>query len=436
MAEPRLFHALKSQRICREIDSTTGRVIYAAPGVRLEVARSLVEAAGRLPANSVTTVLDCDEETCRLGYGEIDAIKMLEASDVCVRQSPGLRVGLLICDDRGWSFSPVALYVEDEPHSDETTNAARLLSEQLEAYAVAICPGEADTQHEQEAEISVELLSQGEGEGDAPHEQEAEIGVELLSQGELERVDASLKVAPPMKFDVMRQVRVFQPYIQYVELHLKGCSINRKVVNIPNDILNRNVSEELEERLKTKFNLISRESASSDKKLQEEVKRIRDKYIKSLGQPWKSVMLRNKRDEFDKEIKCLKEKVKEHQALVEENLQKEIDASRDQVVEAFWQEVVNDPPDDLVGQIMEPKPDEKTARDWLKYKLNQCFPRAEQIVCEMKLECQFSDVTYETLTQDGFVEALRERFQFVPWDQPLREFEALRQKEAPKEPET
>jgi len=42
---------------------------------------------------------------------------------------------------------------------------------------------------------------------------------------------------------------------------------------------------------------------------------------------WKSVMLRNKRDEFDKEIKCLEEKVKEPRALVEENLQKEIDAS-------------------------------------------------------------------------------------------------------------
>jgi len=385
MPEERLFHALKSQRICREIESATGGVIYATPGVRLEVAKSLAEAAGRLPAGCVTVVLDCDEETCRLGYGDIEGTKVLKSSQACVRQSPGLRVGLLICDSQGWSFSPVALYIEDEPHSDETTNAAQLLPEQLEAFAAAICPGESSAQHGQEAGTGVESLRQDKavvcpGGSNTQHEQEAEIGVELLSQDELEKVDESLKVAPPMKFDVMRRVRVFEPYIQYVELHLRGCSINRKVVNIPNKILNREVSRELEERLKTKFSLISRKSASSDKRLQDEVKRIREKYVKSLGQPWKNVMLRNKREDFDREIRDLRQKVKEHQEQVEQNLQKEIDESRDQIVEAFWREVRDNPPDELFGQIMGQKPEETIARDWLASELDRRFPRAETIV--------------------------------------------------------
>jgi len=406
MADQRLFHAMKSQRICHEIDSANERVIYAAPGVRLEVAKSLIEAVRRLGTESVTVVIDCDEETCRLGYGDIEAIKMLKSSRACVRQSSGLRFGLLICDDQGWSYSPVALYVEDEPHSDETTNAAQLLPEQLEAFAAAICPGEGNTRNEQEAEI----------------------GVELLMQDDFEIVDKNLKVAPPMKFDVMRQVRVFTPYIQYVCLHLRGCSINRQVVNIPHEILNRKISKEIEERLKTTFNLIDKNSDISDKKLREKLKQIRETYLKSLGKPWGNVILRNKREQFDKEIAAFSEDVDKHQKLVQEKLKKEINVSINQIVEALWKGIATNPPVRLTVQIIGAKPTKDQTKQYLDHELRRCFPEADKIISRMKVECQFMDVTYETLNEQGFEKALKDAYPLIDWDKPFEEFRAAKSK--------
>ena len=255
-----------------------------------------------------------------------------------------------------------------------------------------------------------------------------EIGVQPLTDGELEQVEKNLEIAPPLKFDVMRQVRVFQPYIQYVELSLKGCSINRHVVSIPNKIFNRDVSEDLERRLHTKFDLIDKKSDLSGRSLRKELDELRKKYLRSLGQPWGSVILRGKRDAFDTELETIRQEVAEHQKIVQQKLQEEINKSMEQIVNAFWRDVADDPPGDLFGQIMTEQPSEAEARGWLRSKLGACFPRAEQVVSQMRLECVFRDVTFETLNQKGFAQALKKAYPLVPWDKPFSDFQAAEQK--------
>jgi hypothetical protein len=89
------FFGLKVERICQEINSAQRRIIYAAPGIRKAVSKAIIETLPRLGHDSVTVIVDCDEETCRLGFGDIEAIKMLASEGVSVRQSKGLRLGLL-----------------------------------------------------------------------------------------------------------------------------------------------------------------------------------------------------------------------------------------------------------------------------------------------------------------------------------------------------
>lgn len=414
MSNTRLFTGMKSRRMAAEINSVQNRVVYATPGLQPCVADALIAVRTRLGPQAVTVVLDCNEDTCRLGYGYAEAIRKLTDAEVDVRQSPGLRVGLLICDDRGWLFSPVALYVEDETPSDETPNATRLVPEQVDACISAIGPAGVPNG------ADVEDLNTGVS--------DPEIGVQPLTDGELEQVEKNLEIAPPLKFDVMRQVRVFQPYIQYVELSLKGCSINRHVVSIPNKIFNRDVSEELERRLHTKFDLIDKKSDLSGRTLRKELDGLRKKYLRPLGQPWGSVILRGKRNAFDAELETIRQEVAEHQKIVQQKLQEEIDKSMKQIVNAFWREVADDPPGDLFGQIMAEQPSEAEVRSWLRSKLEPCFPRAEQVVSQMRLECVFRDVTFETLNQKGFAQALKKAYPLVPWDKPFSDFQAAKQK--------
>jgi hypothetical protein len=55
-------------------------------------------------------------------------------------------------------------------------------------------------------------------------------GVRLYDASE---VSQKLKDAPPVPFDVARQVRVFESYLQYVELRLPGVAIQRRRIAIP-----------------------------------------------------------------------------------------------------------------------------------------------------------------------------------------------------------
>jgi hypothetical protein len=62
---------------------------------------------------------------------------------------------------------------------------------------------------------------------------------------------------------------VFEPYLQYVELSLTGAAIQRHRLAIPASIQKLGGSEELENRLRTTFDLIERGSKLSSKPLED-----------------------------------------------------------------------------------------------------------------------------------------------------------------------
>ncbi|MBE3065784.1 MAG: hypothetical protein IMZ69_12310 [Spirochaetes bacterium] len=408
-----MFSALNSCRMVAEVARAGRRVAYAAPGIDNAVAAAMVDASRRINPGAVTIVLDCDEKVCRLGYGGVQGVRWLKDAGLDVRQSPGLRVGVLVCDDSAWCFAPTALYVEEQPHSDETPNAVRLVPEQAAALIQAICPS------------SLPGTAADAG---------REIGVEPLSPPELAKVEEGLAIAPPLAFDVSRQVRVFHPYIQYVDLSLKGCSINRHVVQLPGDIVHLVPSDEVNARLKTTFNLIGRSSNLSDSALQAALKQIRKKYVRSLGQLWGNVLLRARRLDFDKEVEAFRAKVEAHQKKVQAELQAEIDKSIGQIAKAFAARVRAKPPPDLLGGTLGEKPTREDAIRWLHAVLSRVFPLAEEIVSRMELIVHFKDVTYETLNEEGFGEALRTAFPAVNWGKPFSEFDAARAREDQQHP--
>jgi len=63
-----------------------------------------------------------------------------------------------------------------------------------------------------------------------------DVGSDLVTDGQFSKVNTSLEDAPPMRFDLVQQVRVFEPYLQYVELSLTGAAIQRHRLAIPPSI--------------------------------------------------------------------------------------------------------------------------------------------------------------------------------------------------------
>ncbi|XSG83891.1 MAG: hypothetical protein ACPW60_09120 [Methylohalobius sp. ZOD2] len=410
-----LFCTLDSQRIADLIRSAERFVCYAGPGVQIAPAQAMAAVAGRLGVEMVTVALDFDERVMRMGFGDMEAVKALRSAGIAVRDAPGLRTALVLVDDEGYLFTPTALYLEAEPEGQQAANAMRLSADQLREALARLSPvakaiAVAQAQSEQEREHIASLP--------------VEVGTEPVTEEQFTRVDQSLKEAPPVQFDLARQVRVFNAYLQYVELKLTGAAIQRHRLAIPPNILKLGGSKDLEGRLRTTFDLIEKGDKLSSKKLEDDLNEIRKNFTPSLGKDHGRVVLKSAKPHLEKRLATFKANLETHQKNVADELQNKLDESRKQIIDYYLQRVIDNPPDALLGQLLHPKPTEEDAQLWLDAELDRVFPEAEALIQKMQLDVRYKDVTFETLNRPDFLQSVKAAFAWVDWDKAHAEFRA------------
>lgn len=413
MASPTLFSALSSSRISSLIKSASTRVVYAAPGIWDLPAKALVDCPPPPVGPHLTVSLDFDERTLRLGFGSLTAVEMLRTRGIALTHSPGFRSGVLIVDARGWIFTPVAHYLEEEPQSDETPNAIELSAEQVEAFAIRFCAATRQHAIQESADPAVAMAL-----ADLP----LELGINAVSESHFKQVEKAIHTAPPVKFDVVRQVRVFEPYLQYVEMKLTGAAIQKHKVRIPSDIQKLGSAKDLKGRLRTTFDLIEKRSALSSKTLEDELNELRKYLTPSLGKLHGRVMLKNAKPLLERRIAELRTKLEKHQETVQTTLEEKLLESQKQVVEYYLPLAQNSPPDAVAGQSLSGEVTDIELRRWLERRLAHAFPTAEELINKMTLEATFKDVTFETLNRSDFLESLKEAFPDIDWDKAYSEF--------------
>lgn len=410
-----LFTCLSANRIATCINSARKHVCYAAPGIHEGPAEALTALKSAKPGISINVSVDFDERTLRMGYGSLAAVEKLRAAGIEPAHSPGFRSAVLIVDDEGWVFTPTALYLETEPQSDETPNAIRLTPAQVREILLRLSPAArqealaAAATPEEAARIKAIPL---------------EVGELALSEGHFKQVKAAIAIAPPVKFDLVRQVRVFEPYLQYVELSLSGAAVQNHRVRIPKELQNLGASKDLEGKLKTTFDLIEKGSAMSSKALEDELNEIRKNFTPSLGKDHGRVVLKSAKPHFTKRITELRTKLEAHQKKVEAGLQAKLDESKKQVVEYYLPLAKANPPDALLGSLLNPGTDEADIRSWIEELIDKVFPSAEALINKMVLGDQYKDVTFETLNRPDFLDSVKAAFPRIDWDKPFRDFKA------------
>jgi hypothetical protein len=327
---------------------------------------------------------------------------------------------LVIVDNEGFIFTPTALYLEAEPTDSAASNAIRMSGEQvaqalarLSPAAKAIAVAQAKTP---EAKQRIEALA-------------VDVVSAPITQAKLAEVTTSLKEVPPVRFDLARQVRVFEPYLQYVELRLTGAAIQRHRLAIPPNIQKLGGSKDLENRLRTTFELIEKGSKLSSKPLEDALNVIRKNLTPSLGKDHGRVVLKAAKLLLVTRLVEFRTKLETHQKDVAAGLQKHLDESRTQIVAYYQARVIESPPDSLLGQSLNGEISEESAKRWLNGELDRVFPSAESLIHEMKLDERYKDVTFETLNREDFLESVKEAFPNVDWDKAYSEFKAAGQSE-------
>ncbi|KAA6182155.1 hypothetical protein F2Q65_18405 [Thiohalocapsa marina] len=307
MSSAALFQTLTSANIASFIASAERAVCYAGPGIQDDVATALAEVVGRVGPEMLTVCLDFDERVMRMGYGSLDAVRLLRERGVIVRSAPGLRMALVIVDEIGYLFTPTPLYLEASPTPSAASNAMRMSGAQvaealarLSPAAKAIAMVQAATPEEKQHIAALPV----------------DVGSEPVSKDAFAAVDTSLKEAPPVNFDVARQVRVFEPYLQYVELSLSGAAIQRHRLAIPKGIQALGSSKDIEGRLRTTFELIEKGGKLSSKPLEDALNEIRKSLTPSLGKDHGRVVLKAQKPLLIKRLNEFSDKLDQHQAEV------------------------------------------------------------------------------------------------------------------------
>ena len=348
-----------------------------------------------------------------MGYGDIKAIKSLEQAGVIVQDISGLRNGLIISDDIGFSYTPTALFLEREAEKGEALNSIRLVPGQIrEALArlspasKAVAVAQAETSEEK---VRIESFA-------------TETKPKPVQKEVLQEIESNLRSLPPAKFDVARQVRVFQPHFQYVELSLTGAAIQRHKLTIPKVIQSRGVGDELEGRLRTTFDLIDKDANVSSKALDKELREIRDKFTRSLGQRHGRIIRKGALPRLEERLGDLRKKIEGHQESIKGELENVLAKSKEQVVTYYLPLISANPPDELYGIFGEPKEDD--IKSWLEAALSAAFPKADSLIKKIQLEVFYKDVTFDTLNRDDFLETIKAAYPEVNWDKTYKEFRA------------
>ena len=370
------------------LEQARERVLMLAPAVSNRVADVLSRRWRELGPRSVSVILDVDPEVYRLGYGDIDALAALErvAADLgtMLQRQPGIRIGLVISDANTLVYSPTPLLVEAKPSSVRSDKA-------VHPNAILL------TQAASEVADELGLGEQG--------VKTQSIGLDKARRSEIDNVCQDLQRNPPQKFDIARKVRVFNAAFEFVEFELVGTFIDRKTVPIPKH-LSGIADKQTRQQMRTSFTILPPDHKLSGEHLKRDKNLIAKKYLRSIKNHG-SVVLRSRKDKFEKEVEILRKAVAKFAETIRDELQAAMDRNREALLNSMFPLVRRTTPKEWLMSDGT-KPDAETIRQFLDEDLRHAFGSAEKLIRNMAVRLVFKGVTYESLTNEAFLTAARE----------------------------
>lgn len=365
------------------IRSAKKRLVVLTPAISMPVAKAIAERWTSLGKDAVTVVLDVDPEVYRLGYGDIKALELLEpvaaTLGVMVNRHKGIRIGMVIADDRTLVYSPTPQLIEAGPRSPNAPNAIML--------------GEPPPQVEREIGAGPEGVK------------ERRIGEDKATKAEIQAVSQDLNQNPPQRFDVARSMRVFNSLIEFVEFELLGTHLDRRTVAIPKH-LSGITDPRTREQLRQSFTILPPNHRLSGEHLQHDKKLITKKYLRPL-KDFGSVLLRTEKVAFLEDVDRLRSSVAEFGCRVKGELEGEMDRQRVSLAHALLPLVKRQPPKEWCrsdGTTV----DAATLEKFLFEDLQRAFGTAADLVNEMQVRVVIKGVTWDMLNDEDFLAAVRD----------------------------
>ncbi|MCY1670184.1 hypothetical protein OVA07_04070 [Novosphingobium sp. SL115] len=207
------FAVASDECLIELIRSARNQLVVVAPALTTHVATALADRCGDETV-SLNVVLDADPEVYRLGYGDQAALETLRvamtANGLALARQAGIRIGLIVADERMLVYSPVPRLIEAGSENQDKPNAVVISGNAARQVATAAAGG-----------------------GKSP----SEIGLEGLGPDDIRKIETELSNAPPQQFDIARAIRVFSSQAEFVELEIENLRVTVRRVPLPSDLM-------------------------------------------------------------------------------------------------------------------------------------------------------------------------------------------------------
>lgn len=372
------------------------KVIFAAPSFSAKIANAFWINAELKGEVSQRIIVDANAEALRLGFGELKGLKEVADLGIDIRTAPGLRIGVLVVDNRAWVFSPTPEIIFEQPNV-KTFNAVAVSKDFAQQILVSIAPG-----------LSVDK-SDPLGNVVIPDSLEPEIGGKPVTSVEIEKIETELKAAPPQKFDLQRQVNVYNAYFQFVEIHLSNCNIGSFTIPISDQLVTIVDDNEVSRRLSAKYKLVEPDSKIKKdlKGITDSVNDLRKEFTIHISEKLGRVLEKERKEAFEKQADKIQKWIETVTGDIEEDLRCEIAANCEKLAKVLVPIVIKREPRYLRNRLAGDFSNQNRVSDVIVGTLMPSDKMIKNLVDGMKLEIAYKDITYEMLNHEDFVQRIK-----------------------------
>jgi hypothetical protein len=395
--EDRVFTVASDDTLIELINVAKNRIVFVAPGLTKRVAEALGKRLPEEETVSVSVILDADPEVYRLGFGTPEGLSALRAyandNHVGLRCQEGVRIGLLIVDDKTLIYAPTPQLIEAGSTSVDKPNAILLDGPQT-TTTIAHATGAADHA----------LAST------------AEIGKEALTPERLQKVEENLKNNPPKPFDLARQANVFSSKLQYVEFEVSNYRVSRMRARIPADLIGlsqdnvawHNTVQMIDDEAATVT--IGSASEFGPEKLEvnpeyieNERRKIEQEFIYTIPN-YGRVVYKAFQKGFEEKVSRFEAMINAYFSALREQITEKVSAVSERVAEALLPRVKDSPPERYCRHVE--RPSEEEIRGLLGRDIRRALAGAIRLE-RHRVRYLYKDIAYQTFMDKDFIEKLR-----------------------------
>ena len=343
-------------------------------------------------------ILDNNRHVYYTGYGTVDALKLLRENGIKIAGADGIRIDILIADDKALIYSPTPRTVEKLPSGD-TPNGILTDASAVKNLVLNIeLRSETTQENLTNKMVTDDALAQAAG----SLKNNKLIIREIPDQEIEETANAVAKTIP--NFNLCEILQVYTSCIQFVEPILTGINnIKKTKITLPSELLHLTTDKEVQENLKTTYSLFANETAIID--LTKDINKRYDDLLKTYTTQLKDfgrIIKKEKIDEFETAVAKLNRHMQNQRDELQKHLASTLEKARTSVCSTLYQTMSEHPTADLKKYLGGSPYDKKIIKEYVDKRVQDAFARHENITEKIGLKFMYKDVTIKMLESEDF----------------------------------